>query len=102
MVVQRVKKADVKVDRQVVGEIGQGLMVLIAVHADDTDSTVDWIIKKMVNLRIFSDDNGKMNLNVKDLDGEILLVSQFTLYHVMKVLKNLKIKLQNFRIYQRW
>ena len=79
-VVQRVKKSSVKVDGEVVGSIQNGLNVLIGICGDDTLEDLKYIIDKIVNLRIFQDDNDKMNLSVKDIDGEILAISQFTLY----------------------
>lgn len=79
-VVQRVKNASVKVDGKVVGEIGKGLLVFLAVHADDSEGSITKMSDKIINLRIFSDSAGKMNLALKDVGGEILVVSQFTLY----------------------
>lgn len=79
-VVQRVKKSSVKVDGEVVGSIKNGLNVLVGICGDDTLEDLKYIIDKIVNLRIFQDDNDKMNLSVKDIEGEILAISQFTLY----------------------
>lgn len=79
-VIQRVTNANVKVDNEIVGEIKQGLVVLLGVSDDDTEETVKQMVKKIVNLRIFSDENGKMNLSIKDINGELLVISQFTLY----------------------
>ncbi|GGP02710.1 D-aminoacyl-tRNA deacylase [Cloacibacterium rupense] len=79
IVVQRVKNANVKVDGKIVGEISEGLMLLIGVCEDDEKSDADWLVKKILDLRIFSDNDGKMNLSVKDISGEILCISQFTL-----------------------
>lgn len=79
IVVQRVKNANVKVDGKIVGEISEGLMLLIGVCEDDDKSDADWLVKKILDLRIFSDNDGKMNLSVKDISGEILCISQFTL-----------------------
>ena len=79
-VIQRVTEANVKVDSEIIGEIGKGFMVLIGVGQEDTKEIADKMIKKMVGLRIFEDENGKTNLSLKDVDGELLIVSQFTLY----------------------
>lgn len=79
-VIQRVTNAEVKVDGEVTGKIGAGLLILLGVGPDDTEKNADTLIKKVCNLRIFKDENDKMNLSVKDIDGEILVVSQFTLY----------------------
>lgn len=79
-VIQRVTEANVKVDGQTIGEIGKGFMVLIGVGQDDTRVIADKMIKKMIGLRIFEDENGKTNLSLADVDGQLLLISQFTLY----------------------
>lgn len=79
-VIQRVTEANVKVDGRIIGEIGKGFMVLIGVGQDDTKTIADKMIKKMVGLRIFEDENGKTNLSLADVDGQLLLISQFTLY----------------------
>lgn len=78
-VIQRVKYSDVVVDGTAIGEIGQGLMILLGVEEGDTRQEADKLIKKIPVLRIFEDDNGKMNLSCLDIDGEILVISQFTL-----------------------
>lgn len=78
--VQRVRHASVKVDGAVTGSIRQGLLILLGVHRDDSKREAEWIARKCANLRIFSDDAGKMNLSVTDVGGETLVVSQFTLY----------------------
>ena len=80
LVIQRVLNSKVEVDNKVVGKIGKGFMVLIGIKHDDTRETADLMIKKLLNLRVFSDENDKMNLALKDVNGELLLVSQFTLY----------------------
>ena len=79
IVVQRVKEASVAVEGKIVWEISQGLLLLIGVDENDTQEDANWLIKKVVDLRIFSDSEGKMNLSVKDVAGEILCISQFTL-----------------------
>lgn len=80
LVIQRVKSANVSVDGNTVGEISQGYLVLIGVCETDTEYECEKLCDKMVNLRIFSDENGKTNLSIKDVGGELLIVSQFTLY----------------------
>lgn len=79
-VVQRVEETRLEVDEKVISKINGGLLVYIAVEDDDTEADLDYIFKKVSNLRIFSDEDDKMNLPVQDIGGEILLVSQFTLY----------------------
>lgn len=78
--IQRVKHADVVIDGRVNGEIGPGLLVLLGVHITDTQEDIDWLVKKVSQLRVFDDENGVMNRSVMDVDGEVLVVSQFTLY----------------------
>ena len=80
LVVQRVKNASVEVDKKTVGKIDKGYLVLLGVTHTDTREIADYIVKKLCNLRIFEDENGKMNLNIKQVDGSMLIVSQFTLY----------------------
>ena len=79
-VIQRVNHASVKVDGNVVGKINKGYMVLIGISENDTKEIADKMIKKMIGLRIFEDENGKTNISLKDVSGELLLISQFTLY----------------------
>lgn len=79
VVVQRVSEASVKVDGQTVGEIGKGLMLLIGIDENDEKSDADWLVQKILNLRIFGDEDDKLNLSVQDVKGEILCISQFTL-----------------------
>ena len=78
--VQRVKEASVEVNQQLVGKIQKGYLVLIGITHTDTEKEADFLVNKLINLRIFTDENDKMNLNLKQVNGEILLVSQFTLY----------------------
>ena len=80
LVIQRVSQASVAVDDRIIGEIGKGFLVLIGVGKDDTKETADKYIRKMLGLRIFEDENGKTNLSLKDVEGQLLLVSHFTLY----------------------
>lgn len=79
-VVQRVKSASVKIDGKIHGAISKGLLVLLGVKEGDNDEVISWFANKLVNLRVFPDDEGKMNRSVLDIDGEILLISNFTLY----------------------
>ena len=79
-VVQRVTRAAVMVNGEVIGEIGKGLVVLVGIARDDTKVEAAYLLDKITNLRIFDDDEGKMNLSVKDVDGGLLIISQFTLY----------------------
>ena len=78
-VIQRVSEASVKVDGKIVGEIEKGLMLLIGIDEQDEKTDANWLIQKILNLRIFGDENEKLNLSVKDISGEILCISQFTL-----------------------
>lgn len=80
VVLQRVKAADVAVDREITGKIGSGLLVLAGFEASDGEADLDWMAGKIVRLRLFSDMNGVMNCSVQEVGGEILAVSQFTLY----------------------
>ena len=79
-VIQRVTEASVTIDGEISGKIGKGYLVLIGVADTDTKEIADKMIRKMIGLRIFEDENGKTNLALKDVDGELLLISQFTLY----------------------
>ena len=79
-VVQRVSSSRVTVDERVTGEVKKGLLVLLGVTHDDTSKDVDYMVDKVTNLRIFEDENDKMNLSLKDIGGEVMAVSQFTLY----------------------
>src|SRR2546423_12685465 len=79
-VVQRVRRASVTVNGEVIGEIGNGLVVLVGIARDDTKVEAAYLVDKIAALRIFDDDDGKMNLSVKDVSGALLIISQFTLY----------------------
>lgn len=80
LVIQRVSKASVKVENEIVGKIDEGFLVLFGVGQGDTKEQADYLAEKLCNLRVFGDENDKMNLSIKDIDGELLVVSQFTLY----------------------
>ena len=80
VVIQRVKNASVTVNDEVTGAIGKGLLLLVGIHGDDTEETMRWVSDKILKMRIFDDEEGKMNLSLKDVEGELLVVSQFTLY----------------------
>ena len=80
IIIQRVKKAHVSIEDQVYGQIQQGLLLLVGVGPEDQKEDLDYAVRKLVNMRIFSDTEGKMNLSVKDIQGEILSISQFTLF----------------------
>lgn len=80
LVVQRVLKAEVKVDDKIVGQINQGFVVLVGIGENDTQKEADSLVQKLLKLRIFTDENDKMNLSIQDIKGELLLISQFTLY----------------------
>ncbi len=79
-VIQRVSKASVRIDGETKGAIETGLMILLGIHHEDQQEDVDWLVNKIIQLRIFSDDEGKMNLNLSDVDGNALIISQFTLH----------------------
>ena len=80
LVIQRVSKAKVEVDNKIVGSIGKGFLVLVGITHTDTEKEADYLANKLCKMRIFEDENGKMNLSLKDVGGELLIVSQFTLY----------------------
>lgn len=80
IVVQRVKNAQVEVENKVVGKINQGFLVFLGITHDDTKENADYLVKKLCNLRVFEDESQKMNLAIKQVNGELLIVSQFTLY----------------------
>ncbi len=80
LVIQKVKNASVEVDEKIVGKIEKGFLVLIGIKVGDTKEQADYLVKKLCNLRVFADENGKMNLSLKSVEGQLLIVSQFTLY----------------------
>lgn len=80
VVIQRVQKASVKIDDKITGQIDEGLLILVGVTVEDSILDIDWLTQKVINQRIFSDEQGKMNLSLLDVDGDILLISQFTLF----------------------
>lgn len=80
IVIQRVSEASVKIDGLINGEIGKGLLILLGIENDDEQMDADWLVQKIIGLRIFSDQEGKMNLNLSDIGGNILVISQFTLH----------------------
>ncbi len=79
-VIQRVSNANVKVNEQIIGKIEKGLVILLGISNNDTEKTIEQMAHKISNLRIFSDENEKMNLSIKDINGQILVISQFTLF----------------------
>lgn len=80
VVIQKVIKASVKVENQTISSIKKGLVVLLGIENEDNDEDIEWLVKKIVQLRIFNDQNGVMNLSVQDINGDIIIVSQFTLH----------------------
>lgn len=80
LVVQRVSSAKVDVDNETIGKIEKGFLVLIGITHEDNKEKADFLVKKLCNLRVFTDEEDKMNLSIKDIDGELLIISQFTLY----------------------
>ncbi len=80
VVIQRVTEASVRVENQVIGQIGYGLMILLGIENDDQQEDIDWLVHKIKNLRIFNDENGIMNKSLLDVQGEVLIISQFTLH----------------------
>jgi D-tyrosyl-tRNA(Tyr) deacylase len=80
IVIQRVTQSEVTIAGRSVGKIGKGMMILLGVEADDTDADIEWLCGKVARLRIFDDENGVMNLDIQQTEGEVLVVSQFTLY----------------------
>jgi len=80
LLIQRVKEAKVTVNKEICGQISRGLLVFLGVHKEDTPEKTEWLVTKLIGLRIFSDEVGKMNLDIRQIGGDILVVSQFTLY----------------------
>lgn len=80
VLIQKVSKASVTIEGKIKSEIGNGLLILLGIENADTKEDINWLCSKIVNLRIFSDEDGKMNLSVKDVDGSLLVISQFTLH----------------------
>lgn len=80
LVIQRVSNAKVEVENKAIGQIEKGFLVLLGVGPEDNEEIADFLVEKLCNLRVFEDENQKMNLSIKDIDGELLIVSQFTLY----------------------
>ena len=80
LVIQRVKNADVSVDGKTVGKINKGFLVLLGIKTTDTKKEADYLVRKLINLRVFTDENDKMNLSLQSVNGELLIISQFTLY----------------------
>lgn len=80
VVLQRVSEASVTIDQKIKGKIGQGILILLGIEEEDSTQDIDWLVQKITQLRIFSDENGKMNLSIQDLMGEFLVISQFTLH----------------------
>lgn len=84
IVIQRVSEASVTIEQKIVAQINQGLLVLVGIEEEDTTEDINWLVTKIVNLRIFADENEVMNLSIKDINGEIIAVSQFTLHALTK------------------
>lgn len=80
VILQRVSSASVTVGKEITGAINQGLLLLVGIHQDDTTEQIDWMCEKILKLRVFEDEDGKMNKSVSDIGGDIMIVSQFTLY----------------------
>ncbi|MFI0491693.1 D-aminoacyl-tRNA deacylase [Flavobacterium sp.] len=84
IVIQRVSEASVEINKNIVAQIANGLLVLVGIEDADAQEDIDWLCQKIVNLRIFGDENEVMNLSVKDIDGDVIVVSQFTLHALTK------------------
>lgn len=80
LLVQRVSKASVEVDNKIIGKIDKGFLVFLGITHKDEEEIADYLVKKLLNLRVFEDENGKMNLSLNDVEGQLLIISQFTLY----------------------
>lgn len=80
IVIQRVSEASVKVEEKITGKIGKGLLIFLGIEDEDNQEDIDWLCRKLAKMRIFNDEEGLMNLSVQDIDGELLVVSQFTLH----------------------
>ena len=80
LLLQRVREASVTINQKITGEIGQGILVLAGIEESDTPDDIDWLVRKTINMRIFNDDNGVMNNSILDENGELLIISQFTLH----------------------
>ena len=98
IIVQRVSQANVAIDEKVVGEINKGFVLLVGVHDDDTVETVAYMARKIANMRIFADEDDKLNLNIDQVSGEILSISQFTLYARTKTVSYTHLTLPTKRI----
>jgi D-tyrosyl-tRNA(Tyr) deacylase len=83
-IIQRVTKASVAINGKIKSSVGSGLLVLIGIEESDTDTDIEWLSKKIIQMRIFADEDGKMNLSLQDIKGELLLISQFTLFASVK------------------
>jgi D-tyrosyl-tRNA(Tyr) deacylase len=84
IVVQRVKEATVEIGNEISGTINKGLLIFLGIEHEDGQEDIDWLVKKIIHLRVFPDEQGKMNLSLKDIEGELLVVSQFTLHASVK------------------
>jgi len=84
IVVQRVKEASVEIGNEISGTINTGLLIFLGIENEDGQEDINWLVKKIINLRVFPDDEDKMNLSLKDIEGELLVVSQFTLHASLK------------------
>lgn len=80
VLIQRASEASVKIDGEIHGEIGRGFVILVGIESEDTRDDIDWLVRKIIGLRIFNDEDGKMNHSIVDIEGEFLVISQFTLH----------------------